>query len=300
MNKKFVSAGVLEIAYLEYGDQAGWPCILSHGFPYDVQSYAEAAPLLAAQGARVIVPWLRGYGPTRFLSQHTPRSGEQAALGADLLALMDAMSIERAVVAGYDWGGRASCIVSALYPERVDALVTVNGYNIQNIARCNEPSSAKQEAAYWYQYYFHSERGRRGLIADRKDICEHLWRLWSPDWKFDQATFLKSAESFNNEDFVDVVIHSYKHRYALVAGDPSVALLETRLTAQPDISVPTVIIDGASDGVHAPNDSHHFRFTGPLEYRVPERIGHNPPQENPAAWCDAIMRARAMNPEASG
>jgi len=294
MKKNTVRAGVLEIAYLEYGDPDGWPCVLSHGFPYDVQSYTQAAPLLAAQGAWVIVPWLRGYGATKFLSQHTPRSGEQAALAADLLALMDSLSIDQAVLAGYDWGGRASCIIAALYPERVNSLVTVNGYNIQNIAHCNDPAPAKEEAGYWYQYYFHSERGRRGLTENRNDICEQLWRMWSPDWDFDQKTFLQSAESFTNDDFVDVVIHSYKHRYALVPGDPAVAILETRLTAQPEINVPTVIIDGKSDGVHAPNTTHQRKFTGPMEYRVLDGIGHNPPQENPAVWCDAIMRARQI------
>lgn len=294
MKEKFVAAGVLEIAYLEYGDPKGWPCLLSHGFPYDVHSYTEVAPLLAAQGARVIVPWLRGYGATKFLSQHTPRSGEQAALAADLLALMDALSIERAVLGGYDWGGRASCIVSALFPQRVVALVTVNGYNLQDIARCNEPAPAKEEASFWYQYYFHNERGRRGLESNRNDICQQLWRMWSPDWNFDQATFERSAPSFSNDDFVDVVVHSYRHRFALVPGDPAVISLETQLTAQPDITVPTVVIDGASDGVHPPSSSKHSKFTGPMEYRVIEDTGHNPPQEKPEAWCDAIMTARKM------
>ena len=295
MKKNTVSAGVLDIAYLEYGDRDGWPCVLSHGFPYDVESYAQAAPMLAAQGAWVIVPWLRGYGPTKFLSEHTPRSGEQAALATDLLALIDSLSIERAILAGYDWGGRASCIIAALYPERVNALVTVNGYNIQNIARCNEPAPAQEEAGYWYQYYFHSERGRRGLAENRNDICRQLWRMWSPDWEFDQATFLQSAESFTNSDFVDVVIHSYKHRYALVPGDPAVAVIETRLTAQPEISVPTVIVDGNSDGVHAPSITQHEKFTGPVDYRVLEKTGHNPPQEKPNDWCDAIMKARNLS-----
>ena len=294
MEHQHINTPQLDIAYLEYGDQSGWPCILSHGFPYDPLCYHDAAGALADAGARVVVPWLRGYGPTRFLSADTPRSGEQAALAADLLSLMDALSIERSVLAGFDWGGRAGCIVSALFPERVDALVTVNGYNLQNIAACNEPASAELEAGFWYQYYFHSERGRRGLLRDRNDICRQLWKMWSPDCAFSEETFLATAESFKNDDFVDVVIHSYRHRYALVPGDPAHAHLETRLTAQPDITVPTVIIDGATDGVHPPSTAQHKKFTGPLDYRVLPLVGHNPAQENPAAWVDAVLTARSM------
>ena len=184
-----IKAGPLEIAYQEYGAASGWPCILGHGFPYDAHAYAAAAPFLAEAGARVIVPYLRGFGPTRFLSKTTPRSGEQAALGADLLALMDALKIDRAVLGGYDWGGRASCVVAALWPDRVAALVSGNSYNIQNIARAMEPASPEEEAAFWYQYYFHNERGRRGLTKDRRGIARLLWRMWSPTWAFDDATF---------------------------------------------------------------------------------------------------------------
>jgi pimeloyl-ACP methyl ester carboxylesterase len=288
---KSVTTATLDIAYLEFGSADGWPCVLSHGFPYDVLCYVEAAEKIAAAGARVIVPWLRGYGPTRFLSSDTPRSGEQAVLAADLLALMDALQIERAVLAGYDWGGRAGCIVAALFPERVTALVTVNGYNLQDIARCNEPASASLEAGFWYQYYFHNERGRRGLQSNRDDICKTLWQMWSPDWAFDDDTFNASAQSFHNPDFVDVVIHSYRHRFALVPGDPACAHLETQLTAQPDITVPTIIIDGASDGVHPPSESANQKFTQLLDYRVLQGIGHNPAQEDPAAWADAVVTA---------
>ena len=294
MEHQHIKTPQLDIAYLEYGDRSGRPCILSHGFPYDPLCYHDAAGALAEAGARVVVPWLRGYGPTRFLSAETPRSGEQAALAADLLALMDALSIERSVLAGYDWGGRAGCIVAALFPERVDALVTVNGYNLQNIAACNEPASAALEAGFWYQYYFHNERGRRGLVHDRNDICQQLWKMWSPDWAFSEETFLATAESFKNEDFVDVVIHSYRHRYALVPGDPAHAHLETHLTGQPDITVPTVIIDGASDGVHPPSKAQHKKFTGPLDYRVLPSVGHNPAQEDPPAWVDAVLTARNL------
>jgi len=295
MRMKSVGTATLEIAYHEYGDPNGWPCVLSHGFPYDALAYAESAPHLAAAGARVVVPYLRGYGPTRFLSRATPRSGEQAALAADLLALLDALGIERAVLGGYDWGGRASCIVAALHPERVVALVSGNSYNIQDIARSGEPAPAAEEAAYWYQYYFHSERGRRALAENRREIAHHLWRTWSPSWAFETATFEASAASFDNRDFVDVVIHSYRHRYALVPGDPAVAHIETRLTAQPDISVPSVTIDGEVDGVDTGTAHHAEKFTGPHRHRVFPDTGHNLPQERPEAWTEAVLEARGMS-----
>jgi pimeloyl-ACP methyl ester carboxylesterase len=193
--------------------------VLLHGFPYDAHGCVEAATLLAAGGARAIVPWLRGFGPTRFRAADTPRSGEQAALGADLLALLDALDLQRAVLAGFDWGGRAACVVSALWPERVVALVTANGYNIHDIARSVEPRPAAEEAAFWYQWYFHGERGRRGLERDRRGIARLLWRQWSPDWRFDDATFERSAAAFDNADFVEVTLHSYRHRHGLAPGD---------------------------------------------------------------------------------
>ena len=294
MNLRRVTAGVLDVAYLEYGPADGWPCIMGHGFPYDAHAYAEAGPPLAAEGARVIVPWLRGYGPTRFLSGDTPRSGEQAALGADMLALMDALGFERAVLGGYDWGGRAACVVAALWPGRVVALVTGNAYNIQNIARSWEPAGAAEEAAYWYQWYFHTERGRRGLAADRRGIARLLWQMWSPTWSFDDAAFERSAAAFDNPDFVDVVIHSYRHRYGLVPGDPAVAHIETMLTAQPVISVPTVSIDGVDDGVHAHGDGRPGKFSGSFEHRLWQGAGHNLPQEKPGEWVRAVLDARAM------
>jgi len=267
---------------------------MCHGFPYDVHAYSQAALTLAKAGARVIVPYLRGYGPTQFLSPETPRSGEQASLGGDLLALMDALEIERAVVGGYDWGGRGACIVSALWPERVVALISGNSYNIQNIARSSEPAPAAAEAAFWYQYYFHSERGRRGLIKDRRSIARQLWRMWSPTWDFDDPTFERTAKAFDNPDFVDVVIHSYRHRYGLVLGDPAVAHIETRLTAQPPIAVPAITIDGDADGVDTGTAHHSKNFTGPHEHRIFRQAGHNLPQERPADWASAVLGARAM------
>jgi pimeloyl-ACP methyl ester carboxylesterase len=294
MTVKRITAGVLDVVYMEFGDPAGWPCIMGHGFPYDAHAYDEAGALLAAEGARVIVPWLRGYGGTRFLSDTTPRSGEQAVLGADMLALMDALEIDRAVLGGYDWGGRGACIVAALWPERVAALVTGNSYNIQNIARAMEPIPAAAEATYWYQYYFHCERGRRGLEANRRDIARTLWQMWSPTWNFDEATFERSATAFDNPDYVDVVIHSYRHRYGLVPGDPAVADIEARLAGQPPISVPTIRIDGETDSVGRLTEHHAPKFTGPCEYRIFADAGHNLPQEKPADWAKAVLDARRL------
>lgn len=291
---KTIDAGVLNVAYEEYGPRDGWPCIMGHGFPYDVHAYAEAAPLLAVAGARVIVPYLRGYGPTRFISSDALRSGEQAALGADMKALMDALGIERAVLGGYDWGGRAACVIAALWPERVEALVSGNSYNIQDIAGSIKPAAPDMEAAYWYQYYFHSERGRRGLAGNRRDIARLLWRMWSPTWHFDDTTFERSATAFDNPDFVDVVIHSYRHRYGLVPGDPAYALIETRLAAQPRIDVPSITIDGDADGVSSGTAHHGKKFGGPHEHRVFERAGHNLPQERPGDWARAVLDARRM------
>jgi pimeloyl-ACP methyl ester carboxylesterase len=291
---KAIDAGVLSVAFVEYGPADGWPCILGHGFPYDVHAYAEAAPILVEAGARVIVPYLRGYGPTRFLKAETPRSGEQAALGADLLALMDALHIERAVLGGYDWGGRAACIVAALWPDRVVALVSGNSYNIQDIARAMEPASPVEEAAFWYQYYFHSERGLRGLAKDRRAIARLLWRLWSPTWAFDQATFERTAGAFDNPDFVEVVIHSYRHRYGLAAGDPAYADIESALVAQPLITVAAITIDGDVDGVNPGTKHHAVKFAGTHEHRLFRGVGHNLPQERPEEWARAVIDARAM------
>ena len=214
-------AGVLNVAYLDTGPAHGPPVLLMHGFPYDIHAYAEVVPMLTAKGCRVIVPYLRGYGETRCVDAATPRSGEQAALGADLLALMDALALPRAVLAGYDWGGRAACVVAALWPQRCTGLVSYNSYNIQHIANAMQPLPPDGERRLWYQYYFHSDRGRAGLAAQRRALCKLLWQTWSPTWAFDDATFERSAVAFDNPDFVDVVIHSYRHRFGLVPGDPA-------------------------------------------------------------------------------
>ena len=288
-SERFVDAGVLRVAYAEHGDPAGRAVVLLHGFPYDVHAYDGVAPLLAGQGLRVVVPHLRGYGPTRFLSDRTPRSGQQAALGADLLALLDALHIERAIVAGYDWGGRAACVVSALWPRRVRGLVSVNGYNLQDIARSGQPAAPDKEHRLWYQYYFHGERGRAGLAANRRELARLLWRMWSPQWAFTDADFERSAPAFDNPDFVDVVIHSYRHRFALVAGDPALEEFERRLAAQPAITVPAITLDGDADGVSAGGSPRAGRFAGRHEHRVVAGgIGHDLPQEAPQAFARAV------------
>ncbi len=292
---KTVTTSQLEVACFDHGPESGWPCILNHGFPYDIHCYDDCIEPLVQQGARVIVPYLRGYGATRFLSADTLRSGEQAVLANDLLELMDALAIKQAVLAGYDWGGRAACIVAALWPERVSALVSGNSYNIQNIARSMEPASAEVEASYWYQYYFHSERGRAGLQENRREIARLLWQMWSPSWRFDEATFNTTAAAFDNPDFVEVVIHSYRHRYGLVEGDPAVAGIEKRLQQQPDISVTSITIDGDVDGVDTGTKHQAVKFSGLHEHRVFRDAGHNLPQEKPEQWVRAILDARRMS-----
>jgi pimeloyl-ACP methyl ester carboxylesterase len=292
---KNIATGLLDIAYEEQGDPNGWPVILSHGFPYDIHAYDDVTPRLTAQGARVLTPYLRGYGPTRFLAPTTPRSGQQAALGADLLALLDALQIEQAVLGGYDWGGRASCIVAALYPARARGLVSVNGYNIQNLATASQPESPEKEYRLWYQYYFHGERGRAGLTENRREFCRLLWSLWSPTWHFNDDTYARSAAAFDNPDFVDVVIHSYRHRYGLVDGDPQFDDIERRLAVMPSITVPAITLQGDADGVSPPGGSQAGlkRFTGRHENRVVPNAGHNLPQEAPDAFADAILEVNA-------
>jgi pimeloyl-ACP methyl ester carboxylesterase len=278
----------LEIAFEETGRPDGTPVVLLHGFPYDVRAYDDVSATLAAR-CRVLVPYLRGFGPTRFLSASTMRSGQQAALGADLLAFLDALGIERAIVGGYDWGGRAACIVSALWPERVHGLVTAGGYNIQAVARAMEPDEPEAEHRYWYQFYFHSERGRRGLAAHRRAFCRLLWQLWSPTWRFAPATFEATASSFDSHDFVEVVIHSYRHRYGLVEGDPTLEEIERRLAARPQITVPTVILEGADDGVTPPSAAPPTEISRLRERRVVPGAGHALPQEAPEMFAAAVL-----------
>ena len=288
---RHVDAGVLNIACYEEGPATGPVAMLLHGFPYDIHSYVDVAPQLAAQGCRVIVPYLRGYGPTRFRDPATPRSGEQAAIGADLMALMDALGIKRAVFAGYDWGGRAACIGAALWPERCMGLVCVNSYLIQDIAKAMVPARPEREVPLWYQYYFQIERGRAGLAANRRGIAKLLWEQWSPNWDFDEACFERTALSHDNPDYVDVVIHSYRHRFGLAEGDPQYADIQRRLAALPAISVPAVTLDGEADGVVPATDgsASAAKFNGRRVHRVIPRAGHNLPQEAPEAFVAAVM-----------
>lgn len=288
---KSIQTDRLEIAYAEAGPADGPLAILMHGFPYDIHCFDEAAALLAAKGVRTLAPFMRGYGATRFLSADTPRSGQQGAFGADLLAFMNALDISAAVLGGYDWGGRGACVVAALWPERAKGLVTGGGYNIQNVAASVKPVSPEAEYRYWYQYYFHTERGRAGLTANRRAFAKQLWRLWSPEWAFDDATFEKSASAFDNPDFVDVVIHSYRVRYGYVDVDPAYAEIEAALAQQPAITVPTINLEGLADGVAGPvgdTDYAAKRFTGPYERRLLAHVGHNPPAEAPDAFAAAI------------
>ncbi|HEV7635948.1 MAG TPA: alpha/beta hydrolase [Bradyrhizobium sp.] len=286
-----VDAGVLNVAYYEAAPADGPVVMLLHGFPYDIHSYVDVAPMLAERGCRAIVPYLRGYGPTHFLNDDTPRSGEQAAIGADLIALMDALGIARAVFAGYDWGGRAACVAAALWPERCAGLVSVNGYLIQDIAKAMVPLRPERECPLWYQYYFQLERGQAGLAVHRRGIARMLWQQWSPNWQFDDATFARTAEAHHNLDYVDVVIHSYRHRFGLADGDPQYADLQRRLAALPPIAVPAITLDGGADGVIPATDgsASAAKFVARRAHRVIPGAGHNLPQEEPEAFAAAVM-----------
>lgn len=287
---KTIRTPTLEIAYLESGPPDGVPVVLLHGWPSDVRDWDDVAPPLAATGHRVLVPWLRGFGPTRFLDPATPRSGQQAALGADLRDFIDALHLPPAVLVGYDWGGRAACITAALWPEKARGLVSITGYNLQNIARAGQPADAMSEYRYWYQWYLNTERGRTGVAQNRREFCRLLWRLWSPNWAFDDATFEATAVSFDNPDFADVTVQSYRHRHNNAPGDPALEPIEQRLAAQPPITVPTIVLHGAADGVGPPEQSERDarHFTGGYTRRVVPVAGHFLPRETPQAVVDAV------------
>lgn len=287
---KNIDAGVLNITFDEAGPSDGWPVILLHGFPYDIHAYDPVIPTLVGHGARVITPYLRGFGPTRFLDETTPRSGQQAAIGHDLLELINALQLDAAYLVGYDWGGRAACIVAALWPERVLGLVSIGAYAIQDIASAMKPQKPEAEFPYWYQYYFHSERGRNALTENRRALCHLLWRQWSPTWKFSERSFERSARSFDNPDFVDVVIHSYRHRFGLVQGDPAYAQTEAELASLPPIQTPTFALDGADSGFSPDGTGAHAeRFTGHYQHRMIAGAGHNVPQEKPVELAAVIV-----------
>jgi pimeloyl-ACP methyl ester carboxylesterase len=286
-----VVAGDLDVAYYDLGSQNDEPVVLLHGFPYDVHSYSEVAPLLLAAGFRVLVPYLRGHGPTRFRRADAPRSGQQAALGADLLAFIDELDLHEPILAGYDWGGRAACVVAALHPDRVGGLVSVNGSLIQDIASSGTPSDPAREAGCWYFWYFATERGRAGLAMNRREIARVIWRRNSPEWTFTDADLVQTARAFDNPDYVDVVIHSYRHRLGLASGAAHHAGDEALLASLPAISVPTITLDGMADGNFPAGDGSGDadRFTGWREHRTVPHAGHHLPAEAPRAFADAVL-----------
>jgi pimeloyl-ACP methyl ester carboxylesterase len=297
-----VRTDVLDVGYVEAGPGDGEVTLLLHGYPYDVHSYVEVLPRLARAGHRVIAPYLRGHGPTRFVDAATPRSGQQAAMGADVIALLDALHIERAVFAGYDWGGRAACVAAALWPGRCAGIVSVNGYLIQDISKASTPIAPELEAGFWYFYYFLTERGRAGLTANRREIARVIWTRNSPRWHFDAATLDRAAEAFDNPDYVEVVLHSYRHRLGLAPGAPAYDRLEQQLAGQPAITVPAVTLDGTADGNFPATDGTAYaaHFTGPRAHRRVPDAGHNLPQESPDAFTAAVLELADLRSRADG
>jgi pimeloyl-ACP methyl ester carboxylesterase len=288
---KQVEAGVLSVGYAEAGPADGPPVLLLHGWPYDIHSYADVAPLLAIAGYRVIVPYLRGYGTTRFLSGVTARNGQQSAIAVDIVALMDALSIETATIAGFDWGARTADIIAALWPERCRALVSVSGYLIGSQVAGKMPLPPNVELQWWYQYYFATDRGRTGYEQYRRDFARLIWQLASPKWAFDDAMFDRSAAAFDNPDHVAIVIHNYRWRLGLAAGEPRYDALEERLAAAPIITVPTITLEGDANGApHPEAGAYAGNFSGPYAHRViTGGVGHNLPQEAPRAFAEAVI-----------
>lgn len=288
---KRINAGVLSIGYAEAGPSHGRAVILLHGWPYDIHSFVDVAPLVASAGYRVIVPYLRGYGATHFLSSETPRNGQQSVLGVDLVALMDALKIDKAILAGYDWGGRSADIVAALWPERCKALVSGNGYLVGSQQAGKQPLLPEAEYGWWFQYYFATERGQAGYARYRRDFAKLMWKLTSPKWNFDDATFDRSAAAFDNPDHVAIVIHNYRWRLGLAEGERKYDGLENRLAQGPIITVPTITLEGDDNGAPHPDAaSYADKFSGRYEHRVIKGgVGHNLPQEAPQAFAEAIF-----------
>jgi pimeloyl-ACP methyl ester carboxylesterase len=286
-----IDVGLLNVGYAEAGPAAGPAVILLHGWPYDIYSFADATPLLAAAGYRVIVPFIRGYGTTRFLSDDTVRNGQQAAVAADVVALMDALGIEKAILAGFDWGARSADVVAALWPDRCAALVSVSGYLIGSQAANEAPLPPQAELSWWYQFYFATDRGRAGYDKYRRDFNKLIWQLASPKWHFDDATFARSAAAFDNPDHVAIVIHNYRWRLGLAAGESQYDDLERRLAALPAIAVPAITLEGDANGApHLDASAYAGKFPGKYEHRVVEGgIGHNLPQEAPQAFAQAVI-----------
>jgi pimeloyl-ACP methyl ester carboxylesterase len=290
---KQMKAGVLDIGYIDAGPVSGPPVVLLHGWPYDIHSFDEVTPILTARGMRVIVPYLRGYGSTRFLSADTIRSGEPGATATDLIDLMDALHIRSAVLAGFDWGARTADVAAALWPERAKGLVSVSGYLIGSQAAGKQPLPPEAEYQWWYQFYFATERGKLGYEKNTRAFNKLIWRLASPKWNFDDATFERSAASFDNPDHAAVVIHNYRWRMGLAAGDPHYADIESRLESLPSVAVPTITMEGDANGApHPPPEAYRARFTGKYEHRtITGGIGHNLPQEAPHEFAQAVIDA---------
>jgi pimeloyl-ACP methyl ester carboxylesterase len=286
---KQIDAGLLNVGYAEPGPADGTAVILLHGWPYDIHSYVDVAPLLAAKGYRVIVPYLRGYGTTRFLSSETFRNGQQSVVALDIIALMDALKIQKAIIAGFDWGARTADIIAALWPERCKAVVSVSGYLITSLEANLQPLPPAGEYGWWYQYYFSTERGRAGYDKDRHDFNKLIWKNVSPKWNFDDATFDRTAASFDNPDHVAIVIHNYRWRLSLAKGEPKYDDLEQKLFAGPVIAVPTITIASDFDGAAADGSSYAKKFSGKYSHRIFKGIGHNVPQEAPEAFAKAVI-----------
>ena len=291
---KQINAGVLNVGYAEAGPADGPAVILLHGWPYDIHSYVDVAPMLASAGYRVIVPYFRGHGTTRFLSDATMRNGQQAAVAVDIIALMDALKIDKATVAGYDWGARTACILAALWPERCTGLVSVSGYLITNLETTKLPLPPKAEYAWWYQYYFDTEHGKEGYAKYKDDFAKLIWQIASPKWAFDDATFNRTAAAFDNPDYVAIVIHNYRWRQSLAAGEPQYDALENRLFAGPLISVPTITMEGDVNGAPHPDPaSYAKKFSGKYSHKLVKGAGHNLPQEAPRAFAEAVIEVAA-------
>jgi len=286
---KHIKAGDLDIGYAEDGPADGRPVILLHGWPYDIHSYVDVAPLLAQRRFRVIVPYLRGFGSTSFLSASTVRNGQQAALASDVVALMDALDIPDAVIGGFDWGARSACAVAALWPQRCKALVSVSGYLIVNLVANLEPLTPQAEHGWWYQYYFATDRGARGYAQNTRDFNRLIWTEASPLWAFDDATYDRSAAAFANPDHVDIVIHNYRWRQSLAPGEARYDELERRLAAKPVITVPTITVSSDFDGPAKDGSGYRKQFTGKYSHRVLDGIGHDVPQEAPRQFADAVI-----------
>jgi pimeloyl-ACP methyl ester carboxylesterase len=283
-----IDAGLLNVGYAESGPSDGRPVVLLHGWPYDIHSYVEVAPLLAAQGYRVIVPYLRGYGTTWFRSARTFRNAQQSAVALDVIALMDALEIPKAIVGGFDWGSRTAAVVAALWPQRCEGLVAVSGYLVTNRAANRRPLPPSAELGWWYQYYFATERGLLGYRENRRDFNRLIWKSTSPKWDFDDATYERTARSFDNPDHVAIVIHNYRWRLSLAKGEPRYDQLEQRLSRAPVITVPTITVASDFDGAAADGRAYAKQFSGAYAHRVLDGIGHNVPQEAPAAFARAI------------